>query len=192
MADNRELEGSLTSMLRVLVDRADNVTFKNRLRSAGIHVTQVFVRIDPTAHLTDDEQRRQRIAEFEHLDELTKIAKRHVPWDDFVFTCSRKIDVTGAWMGSIADAIGIHPAMINMHKAVGHVPTEWIGKVIALPDWTPSDCQSNFSKVAVPLVAALRSSGKSSSWIATTLTKFLSEFDGSKVETHDVTMTPRQ
>jgi hypothetical protein len=190
MADNEQLEHTLTQMLRLLVDRPDNVTFRNRLHSAGTGIAQVFVRIDPA----EDPMTilRRRIQQRERLIDLTRIASDYVKWDDFVFTCSRKIDVTRTWMSGIAEATGIDPWNIRYHKETGTVPTEWIEKVLALPDWTPPpDQRSNFSKIAVELVAALRSSGKSSSWIATTLTSFLRDFDATKVTTSDVTMTPR-
>jgi hypothetical protein len=192
MANNEQLEQTLTGMLRNLVARPDNTTFAARLRSADIHIMQVFVRIDPHINETREEQRARQTRQYERLIELMRTASRYVKWDDFVFTCSSKIDVTGTWMTRIAEATKIDSWDIRYRKATGTVPTEWIEKVLALPDWTPQpERRSNFNKIAVKLVAALRSSGKSSSWIATTLTDFLRDFDATKVTTSDVTMTPR-
>jgi hypothetical protein len=112
MADNEQLEHTLTQMLRNLVDRPDNTTLATRVRSAGIHITQVFVRIDPHINETRDERRARQTREYGRLTELMRIASRYVKWDDFVFTCSGKTDVTGTWMTRIAEVTGIDPSDI--------------------------------------------------------------------------------
>jgi hypothetical protein len=102
------------------------------------------------------------------------------------------VSIGTKWIPVLARAINVTEFMLKVYQDMNSVPTEWLAKVDALPDWTPPMAyrRSNFSSVAVELVAALRSAGKSSVWIATTLTAFLRDFNGTKVERADVTNTP--
>jgi hypothetical protein len=198
--DNRErervarIENTLTNGLRKLLsDPHDTglMPLAARLLRENIHVTQIVVTIDVNATDTRAQMLSRGIAQLERYLELSRTVSSYVPWEDFVFICSRKVDVTGVWIPRIAEASHIDLWTLRYHKTSNLVPMALVEKVNALPDWKPPpERRSNFSLIAGQLVAALRTAGKSSAWIATTLTAFLRDFDGTKVETRDVTMTP--
>jgi hypothetical protein len=187
--EHKTLETRLTLSLRNLIDRPDNAPLANTLKARGIHVTQLFVSVGEPE--TDEIARLDReSAVRERWIDLMKRASRYVKWDDFVFACSAKVDVTQSWRGVLSEAIGVDLYTMLHRERMGNVPTEWLEKVTALPDRKPEpDYRSNFTEVAGELVDALRSAGKSPSWIAKAFNEFLRDFNGTRVSTADVTRT---
>jgi hypothetical protein len=97
--ERRTLENRLTLSLRNLIDRPDNEPLANTLKTRGIHVTQLFVSVGEPE--TDEITRLDReIAVRERWIDLIKRASRYIKWDDFVFACSAKVDVTQSWRGT--------------------------------------------------------------------------------------------
>jgi hypothetical protein len=192
----RRLETTLTGGIQNLLSNPNETSMAPlaaRLARENIHVTQVKVYIG-AAPLDPDAALQKRIDDLNYVIELGKRAHHYVPWKDFVFACSTKIDVSigSKWMPVIAQAIGEHIWTMQFYQRSDTVPIEWLEKVYKLPDWTPPAefKRNNFAEIAVELVAALKSVGKSNLWIANTLTAFLRDFNGTKVERGDVTMTP--
>ena len=120
----------------------------------------------------------------ELINELTA----HATWDNFVFACSKRIDVTGRWRPTIARAVDTTPYMMQYDERSGKVPALWMAKVAELPAWTPpKERRSNFSQIAGELVRRLRHSGMSRHEIAKAFNDLLRDFNGTHVTTADIT-----
>jgi len=188
----RRLEFTLTGGFQTQLSNpnSDAQPLAARLARENIHVTQVKVTIGESAA----NQMATETRDYERWAELLKTVHRHVKWHDFRVACATKVDVSigNKWMAEIADATGNPLWRMRVFQQLDSVPTEWLDKVYKLPDWTPPAGyrRNNFSMIAVELVAALKSAGKSNLWIASTLTNFLRDFNGPSVERADVTTTP--
>jgi hypothetical protein len=187
-AERERLSDRLTIMLHNLVDRPDNITFKRALETNNVHVTDVRVSVgEPKLGDIHERWVRENAIMERHLQLIRKVSS-HVKWDDFVFACSEKIDVTGQWRATIAQAIGVDAVSMQFRQSYGQVPLQWVEKVNALPDWKPTPRRrSNFAQIASELVRRLRHSGMSRHEIAGAFNDFLRDFNGTRVTASDIT-----
>jgi hypothetical protein len=181
------LETTLTRGLQNLLSSAADTSLQPlaaRLRSGGVHITEVRVKIQRDETPMERYEREMRI-----MDEWHKLftATRSYKWDDFASACSRKIDITRAWKTAIADAIGVDLSTLRYAEEHGYARWEWLTKLAALPDWTPTpERRSNFSRVAGQLVRRMRHAGMSRHEIAKAFNDFLRDFNGTHVTAADV------
>jgi hypothetical protein len=190
-SERERLSDRLTRILHNLVDRPDNVPLAQTLRANGIHVTDLSVHVgEPKREAPLDEMFEQWQRENEIMQrriELLGQAHYHTPWEDFVFVCSKKVDVTGLWRPTIAQAISVNLSAMQWRQTVGTVPTEWLEKLNELPDWKPTPRpRSNFAQIAGELARRLRPSGMSRQEIATAFNEFLRDFNGTHVSAADI------
>lgn len=190
-AERERLSSRLTRVLHNLVERPDNAPLAQTLRANGIHVTEISVHVGESKvdmQLADIFERMRRENEImERNAELLKQSISHVLWDDFVFACSKKVDVTGLWRPTIAQAIGVDLSTMQWRQTYGRVPAEWLDKVNEMPDWTPAPLpRSNFAQIAGELARRLRHSGMSRQEIAKAFNDFLRDFNGTHVSAADV------
>lgn len=135
--ERQKLEDRLSKMLQNLLDRPDNVLLLRQLGTAGIHVSDVRIKISRKDMETGIERREREVQEMREWNNLFR-ATRKYEWNDFVRLCADKIDITGPWKTKIAAVVNTSVPGLRVYEKLNFVRLPMMQAVAALPDWQPS------------------------------------------------------
>jgi hypothetical protein len=190
----KALEERLSKIAPRIVDSPDQAVtlIQNLLKQNNVHQSALRIRLQEDETYEDFRDRMAReTREMQRWIQLTKEVDGGCKWDVFLRACANKVDLQAKWRPTIIQAlheIGVDDWLFRWHENKGNVPYQWLEKVMAMPDLDPNEYlpRSNYAEVCEPLESTLRGAGKTSNWIAQTLTDFIARFDGKAVTVADV------